>query len=90
LGLWCSTSFGLLIAADGYFFCLETKEAKIQVNSRLLLCRTGPSLQSRAAPQAAYLLPLRALWPALLQNLKGLCHRTGSMCRPSFWRSGGG
>jgi hypothetical protein len=50
-----------LIAADGYFFCLETKEAKIQVTSRLLLCRTGPSLQSRVAPQAAYLLRLRAL-----------------------------
>jgi hypothetical protein len=26
---------------SGYFFCLETKEAKIQVTSRLLLCRTS-------------------------------------------------
>jgi hypothetical protein len=50
-----------LIAADGYFFCLETKEAKIQVTSRLLLFARAIALQRRAAPQASYILPGCAL-----------------------------
>jgi len=41
LGQWYISYFSPLITADGYFFCLATKEAKIQVASRLLLFAQG-------------------------------------------------
>ncbi|WP_342644670.1 hypothetical protein [Mucilaginibacter sp. CSA2-8R] len=38
------------------------------------------ALQSRAAPQAVYILRLCTLWPWLQRKLKGLSPRTGPTC----------
>jgi hypothetical protein len=47
---------GPLIAADGYFFCLETKEAKIQVSKKASLPHKALAA-NRSEPRAGNLLP---------------------------------
>jgi hypothetical protein len=56
-----------LIAAEGYFFCLDTKEPKNQVSKKASLAQ-GLALQIGQNHGLLYFALLRSLMPVLQQN----------------------
>ncbi|MEB0249154.1 hypothetical protein QN344_03350 [Mucilaginibacter sp. 5B2] len=75
-----------LIAAEGYFFCLETKEAKIQVSKKASLPHK-PHAANRSEPRAGNLLPQCAQATASAKVPYAHTTHKATIVLPAFGRS---
>ncbi|MEB0278137.1 MULTISPECIES: hypothetical protein [unclassified Mucilaginibacter] len=74
-----------LIAAEGYFFCLDTKEAKNQVSKKASLPHKAPAA-NRSEPRAGNLLPSPTIHPSTKVPYALTTHGA-TIVLPNFGRS---